>query len=187
LSSLLQQFVWIALLQGRPQDLPAGQTALAVAFVLNVLTYLAAVSSVHSISESLLIALTDLTLSGLCLYGVLILTNRKARFQQAFTALCGATAVLNLAAAPIFWLSALADSPGMGLANLAVILWSLSIIGHVLQHTLEWNRIASIGLAVAFYLVISVIVFELVIGGTEVMQQELSNYQSVTDLWSRKA
>ncbi len=188
---MLQQFVWIALLQGRPQDLPVGQTAVLVAIAMNVVTYVLAVASLRSVPSSLVLALTDLALSALCLYAAVAVVNKAPRFQQAFTGLAGGTAVLNLAAAPILWLNALSASPAIGITDIVIILWGLAIIAHVLRHTLEVKPWISVGLAFGFYVVVlNLMAITGVIGeasdGNSVDQQ-MSINQSVTVDWLSKA
>jgi len=192
LSNLLHQFVWIAFLQARPQDLPGSRSVLWVAIAVNLITYTLAVASRYPIGQSVLIALTDLTFSALFLFVMLLFVDKGARFQQSLAALCGATAVLNLAATPVMWISAGSATPSFGLVDLCVILWGLAIIGHVLQHALELPRWASIGLAVMFYIV--VMNFIVAFGVTraentpnQLSGQQLSIYQPVTNIWSSKA
>jgi len=124
LSTLLQQFVWIALLKGRPQDLPSGVNPFQAALGVNIFTYVIA------------------------LFIAVSLVDKRARFYQAGTALFGGTAVINLAAIPVLWLSSLTGQTAIGLLDVMIILWGLAIISHVLRHTLEVNPWISVGLAV---------------------------------------
>jgi len=175
-------------LQGRPQDVPAGQFALAVALVTNFLTYLIAASSQYGVGQSIILAIADLCLTGLCLYCALAVVDKRARFEQAFTALTGATAVLNLAVAPVLWLSSMSEPQSVGLSDLAILLWGLAILAHVLRHSLEVAQMVSIGLAVAFYLVVvNLMAATGVINTATRADQQLSNFQSFSADWSSKA
>jgi len=191
LSILLQQFVWIALLQGRPQDLPSGQQALRVAMALNVVSYVLAVASTRSVPDSLVLALTDLALSGLCLYAAVAVVNKAPRFQQAFTALAGGTGILNLVAVPVLWLSSTSAAPSVGLLDVVIIMWGLAIIAHVLRHTLEVSAWMSVGLAFGFYVVVlNLMAITGVIGNPEggnISDSQTSIYQYVTDDWLSRA
>lgn len=158
---------------------------------VNALTYVLAVASTRSLPSSIMLAFTDLALSGICLFAAVAVVNKAPRFQQAFTALAGGTAVLNLAAAPILWLDALSASFSVGLMNLVIILWGLAIIAHVLRHTLDVKPWVSIGLAFGFYVVVvNLMAITGVIGepsdGNSV-EQQMSINQSFTADWLRKA
>jgi len=164
---------------------------MVIAMVVNVVSYVLAVASSLSVPHSLVLALTDLSLSALCLYAALAVINKTPRFQQAFTALAGGTAVLNLAAVPIFWLNASAATPAFGLSNFVIILWGLAIIAHVLKHTLEVTAWISAGLAFGFYvIVLNLMAITGVIGGADegnVLDSQTSIYQSVTGDWLGRA
>ena len=187
LSILLQQFVWIALLRARPQDVPAGQSAMLVALSLNVVSYVLAVASSRSVADSVVLAFTDLAISALCLYFAVAVINKAPRFQQALTALAGGTAILNCAAVPVLWLSAASVSPSLGLLDVAIIVWGLAIIAHVLRHTLEVSVWISIALAFGFYVVVlNLMAVTGVIGdpqGAGSIDSQMSIYQSVTPNW----
>jgi hypothetical protein len=179
-SQLLQQFVWIAFLQGRPQDMPAGRSALGVAFVLNLLTHLLAITSDHPFFKGLQMALLDITISGLCLYLAVTSVNKSARFLQAYTALLGGTAVLNTVAIPILWL----NSETVGLLDIAIIVWVLAIIAHVLRHTLEVETWVSVLMAFAFYIIgLQMMALTGVIRPDTSAEQQLSLYQPLITVW----
>ena len=188
LPTLLQQFVWIALLQGRPQDLPSGQAPLRVAMLVNLFTYVIAVASTRSISDSLVLALADIVISGLCLYIAVSITDKRPRFYQAYTALCGGTAVLNVVAVPVLWVSAATGPAEVGIVDLLIVLWGLAIIAHVLRHTLEVSPLISVGLALAFYMmVLQLLAITGVISSEPNTEQQLSIYLSLSADWLSKA
>ena len=188
LSTLLQQFVWIALLKGRPQDLPSGVNPFQAALGVNIFTYVIAVASVRSIPSSIMLALVDVAVTGLCLFIAVSLVDKRARFYQAGTALFGGTAVINLAAIPVLWLSSLTGQTAIGLLDVMIILWGLAIISHVLRHTLEVNPWISVGLAVAFYIIVlQLLVVTGVIGAGPENDQQLSIYQTLSPVWLSKA
>lgn len=175
----------------RPQDLPMGQAALLVAIAVNVFGYVLAATSSHSVSNSLVLAVTDLALSAVCLYAAVAVVNKAPRFQQAFTALTGGTAVLNLVAVPILWLGASSAAPTFGLSDFVIILWGLAIIAHVLKHTLEVTAWVSAGLAFGFYVVVlNLMAITGVIEDPNEgngLDSQTSIYQSVTGEWSGEA
>lgn len=162
---------------------------------VNVCSYVLAVASTRSVPNSLLLAVTDLALSALCLYAAVTVVSKTPRFQQAFTALAGGTAVLNFAAVPVLWLSASSASPTVGLLDLVIILWGLAIIAHVLRHTLEVSSWISVGLAFGFYVVVlNLMALTGVIGdpagsseGENRIDSQMSIYQTVTSDWLSRA
>ena len=176
------------MLQGRPQDLPSGQTPMRVAIFINICTYVLAVSGVRSVSNSIALAVVDVAISGLCLYVALVITDKRMRFQQAFTALCGGTVVLNMVAIPVLWLTAATDPPSFGLSDLLIMLWGLAIIAHVLRHTLEVTPLISVGLALIFYMIVlQLIALTGVVGVEPENDQQLSIYQGLRGAWLSKA
>jgi len=97
-TALLKHYFNIAFLMGKPQDLPAGETQMFIALVLNFVTYVVALMTFNGFGEAAMHAAIDLGCTGLLFYFGLRLVNRVARFEQAFGALCGAGAVLNVVA-----------------------------------------------------------------------------------------
>lgn len=159
-----------------------------VAIIVNVITYVVAVSSARSMPDSLALAVADLAASGVCLYIAVSVVNKSARFEQAFTALCGGTAVLNLVAIPALWLGASSESNVVVMMNIVIILWGLSIIAHVLRYTLEISQMFSIAMAMVFYVaVLNLLAITGVIGDPPDTEQQLSIYQSLSLSWLSKA
>ncbi len=168
--------------------MPAGQQPLTVAIILNLLTYVLAVISALSIPNGLMLAISDIAITGLCLYVAVSLMQKNARFQQAFTALTGGTAVLNSVAIPLLWLSVNSDSAALQVLNYALIFWGLAIIAHVLRYTLEISLLFSVGLALTFYVVVlNLLAVMGVIGDPASAEQQLSIYQALSAHWLSKA
>lgn len=162
-----------------------------MALAVNAVSYVLAVSSTRSVPNSVVLAITDLAVSGLCLYAAVAVVNKAARFQQAFTAFAGGTAVVNLVAVPFLWLNSASPSPTIGLLDIVFIIWGLSIIAHVLRHTLEVGTLMSVGLAFGFYVVVlNLMAITGVIGPPETGEKsdsQTSIYQYVTDDWLSRA
>lgn len=153
----LRQYLRIALLAGRPQDLPGGSDAMLFAMLLSLLTYLLAVAPLRGLASAIGFALFDLGFAAAVLYGGLMLVSRTARFLQAYGALCGAGAILNLAAIPLFqWVAAdgtLADGASVAyVLQMLHLVWSLAVIAHVIRHTFEVRMGTSVLLAFAVVL-----------------------------------
>lgn len=150
---------------GKPQDLPPGENQLYVAIVLNFVTYVMALTSRIGIGKAAMHALLDISITGLILYLALMFTSLLPRLQQALGAICGAGAVLNLAATPmiLFSQTPAGQEPDKiaVLSHFVLLVWSLSLVGHVLRHTFNIRMSTSIVAAVVYYLFI-ISVFELV-------------------------
>jgi len=158
LLALLQQYARIALMMGKPQDLPAGTGQLHIAIVLSIVTYVLALASSRGVGVALLQACIEIGLSGLFLWVGLSLVNRTARFAQAFGGLCGAYAMLQIVAIPILMTGNVNElTPMVAFPRFFLLVWNLSIVGYVVRHTFEIGIFASIGVAFVFYLLMSAI------------------------------
>jgi len=185
LSNLLRHYVLIALLKGSPKDLPGGIEPMLVAVILNWLTYVLALSSIRSLGVASMIAVIDLALTAVALLIALSVAQKIPRFHQAYGGLCGASAMLNLAALPMLWLSGGDQPASFGLLDLLLLVWGLSLISHVLQQTLEITRLLGVGLAVAYYLLVLNVFASLNLGNNEVPNENyLHSYQTLTKVWS---
>jgi len=155
-SALLKQYFDIAFLMGKPQDLPSGNTQLYVAILLNFLTYVLAMVSLIGLGSAAMHAALDIMLTSMLFYLALLLTSQLPRFQQALGAICGAGAVLNFAGIPMLQLTQTpAGQEPSALAVLSyfvLLVWSLSLVGHVLRHTFGLRMPTSIVIAVLYYL-----------------------------------
>lgn len=158
--ALLKQYFNIAFLMGKPQDLPAGDTQLVTGVVLNFITYVLALVAIYGTGSAVLHASVDIGFTGLFLYLALMFTSKLPRFQQAFGAMCGAGAVLNLSAILMLFPMMASDGEGAGSALSAfayylLLVWSLSLAAHVIRHTFGIRMVTSIGVALLYYLFIS--------------------------------
>ena len=158
MSALLKQYFDIAFLMGKPQDLPPGKDQLHIAIVLNLLTYITALVSHVGLGKAAMQAMLEIAISSFVLYMALMITSQLARFQQALGAICGAGAILNIAAIPMLQLTQtpLGQEPGnlAVLSHFVLLVWSLSLIGHVLRHTFNIRMSLSIVAAVLYYLLV---------------------------------
>lgn len=140
---------------GEPKDLPAGAQQLQSGLLLCTVTYIAALARSGGVANALLSAALEIGLTGLLFYVGLSIVNRSARFAQAFGGLCGASAFINLAAIPIFATRSEAElSLTQAFAQFFLLVWSLSLLGHVLRHTFGIGIFASIILAFLFYILL---------------------------------
>lgn len=146
---------------GKPQDLPPGENQLYVAIMLNFLTYVMALVAHVGVGDAVMHALLDIVITSGVLYLALMIRSQLARLQQALGAICGAGAVLNFAGIPMLQLTqtVVGQEPSKiaVLSHFVLLVWSLSLVGHVLRHTFNIRMSTSIVAAVFYYLfVISV-------------------------------
>lgn len=156
---LLLHYFNIAFLMGKPQDLPVGVHQMRVGIALAIATYMLALLVPYGIGRAFLQAVIDLVCTGLVLFICLVLVQRRARFEQAFGGLCGASAFINLAALPLYNLRAdKVDSSGASLTALAdfvLLVWGLSLLAHVIRHTFEFRMVVSVLISFIYFIVLS--------------------------------
>ncbi len=147
-----------------------GETQLIIAIVLNFITYVIALFTFTGLGAAMAHAGIDLACTGLFLYLALLLTNKRPRFHQAYGAICGAGAILNTAAIPMLQLTSIDDSAlAEGstansvaiLARFILLVWSLSLVAHVLRHTFGIRMFSSVLIAVMYYLFITSVLAKL--------------------------
>ena len=139
----------------KPQDLPAGEHQLMTGIVLSAITYVLAVASISGVGDAIAQAVIEIGLTGLLFWVGLSIVNRSARFAQAFGGLCGANAMLQIVAIPILMTRNGAElSPIEAFSQFFLLVWSLSLLGHVFRHTFETGIFVSIGAAFVFYLIL---------------------------------
>ncbi len=182
MADLLRQYFYIAFLMGNPQDLPPGARQLQVGVLLNFVTYIAALSSVAGVGPAIAHATIDLACTALFIYTALYFFKRSARFAQSFGGLCGASAILNVVAIPIF----LSRTPTTGgqpsaleaFSQLLLLVWGLSLLAHVLRHTFQVRVSVSVLVAVAYYMILATLLDGFSVGGS--MPEQTSLYQVFT-------
>ena len=151
---LLDFFIDLCLLRATPQQLPASPVLFWLSVVAELLAGTLLISGARAgVFAALLETLVDVLLLLLLLYLALQARNLTARFLQSATALLGASALLSLLAMPLLALSS-SGGEGSGLAALAallllaLIIWNMVVLGHILRHALRLSF--AIGIALAF-------------------------------------
>ncbi|MBX2836342.1 MAG: hypothetical protein KTR35_05775 [Gammaproteobacteria bacterium] len=184
MAALLTQYFNIAFLMAKPQDLPAGSNQLTIALSLSFTSYVLASLTHYGFAQSVGTAFVDLALSGLLIYVALVALGRTERFYQAYGALAGAGAVLNTAAIPLFLVrSEEQASLTAGLADFVLLVWSLSLLAHVIRHTFEVRMLFSVVLAFCYFLFVVSLLSTLWPPDVTFESDELSNFQSLGYRW----
>jgi hypothetical protein len=160
-NKLLTLFFDICLLKAKPQDVPASS-------VLLVLTVLAGVGSEilfvglidKDLTRAIAVGLLDAVLMlGLLRFGLTML-RLPSRFTQTATAMFGSGIIINfIVLGVIQFLIASADgSFGQHLGSLlyvAVLIWGIVIMGHVLRHSFNLRLNGGLLLAVGYFFLVN--------------------------------
>ena len=159
---LLHQYFNIAFLMGKPQDLPAGIEQMKAGVALAFVTYVIALAVPYGLSRAIFQALIDLACTAMIMHVALSVMGMRPRFEQAFGGLCGASAFINLAALPLYALRpsgpASQTASAGNLADFVLLVWGLSLLGHVIRHTFEINMVVSILVSFIYFILLSTLI-----------------------------
>ena len=102
-----------------------------------------------------MVSLTDTALLAVLTLSLLYLNGRAARVPQTLAALAGTGTVLAiLAVPPVYWLPVQTGQAQLSFPDLlvlALVVWSLVIIGHIIRHALATRLIVGLVVAMMFY------------------------------------
>jgi hypothetical protein len=143
--AILKSFLALCLLRMRPQDLPAAPVLAAFAVICYVAAGLLMAMQHMSHAGAVGLVLLDTVLFGFLIWLLLWVRLMQNRFLQTFTALLGASAVLEIIAVPlVVWQQSAIVSDEMTAAGIvaslllwAWLFWSLLVIGHILRHAID--------------------------------------------------
>ena len=155
--------ICVCLHKAGPADLPAkpGFLGLVLAGYVLVDILISRINFTPGIAVA--VSLLDALLLATFVQLVLRIRAKPERFNQTLAAMAGTGLLLGLLAVPVIQgLSAaqLADQAASGLALLwlAILIWSLLILGHILRHALEVKLATGIGIGVLYSLLSVMIV-----------------------------
>lgn len=142
--ALFDLFLDICLFRKGPQHIPASQVLLrATLAAYGISGLLVLLISLEPIRALLVMSADIALLTGLT-YGVLSLSNYHGRFLQTLTALLGTGTLVQLMALPVsLWVSKTLEQEIAALPQLlyiALLVWSIAIIAHILQQALGVSR-----------------------------------------------
>jgi hypothetical protein len=154
-SRLLQLFIDICLFRARPQDLPTSRFLLVASIVVSlVIRFFPLLNYLKGFYPALLASLLDTVLILLFLRGGLYFLEKERRFLQTATAIFGTKAVLSipLLFVELMILSAPSEfTKAVGAAfYLPLMVWSITVTGHILRHALEIRFAGGIAVAVVY-------------------------------------
>lgn len=156
---LIQTLFEIALLRKGPQHIPRSGILLAMTACLWLLAVLCQVALIQDIDErdfvlevfSVLVALT-------CYAAIVLAFGHGTRLTQTITALlgCGALLVFTFTIAYVF-LQAIGSPVLMLLVVWGIVLWSVSVKGHIIASAISRHWYAGLAIAVAVFVLQHVI------------------------------
>jgi len=155
---LFRAFLKIAILKMGPEDLPASR------FLLGLVTAIYLVSGAASVAlytndagEAVLQLAVDLGLTVAFFGAIVVLYGKRPRLLQTMTALLGTGALLSIAALPFTaWMRLLeiTGHAGVGVPALGiyfVVLWSISVTGHIVHRALGIPFLGGLIIGVTYF------------------------------------
>lgn len=167
---MLRKLLEICLLRAGPQDLPAAPQFLALALIGYFLVDVLISRLSFTLGPALAVSLLDVLLLAAFAQIVLRIVAKPERFNQTLAALAGTGQLLGLLALPLIHgltTAQAAGEPAAGLAFgwLAVLIWSLLVLGHILRHALSVSLMTGVGIGVLYSLLSVMIVRAVFPGG----------------------
>lgn len=159
----------ICLLRAGPQSLPVAPQFLAFMLVGYFLVDLLISRLSFGFGAAAAVSLLDLLLLAAFVQLVLRIVAKPERFNQTLAALAGTGQLLGLLALPLIRGLSVAQTAGdtaptLAWAWLAVLVWSLLVLGHILRHALAVSLMTGVGIGVLYSLV-SVMIVRVVFPG----------------------
>ncbi len=158
MANLVQMFIGLCLLRTAPQDLPHSRILEILCLAAYAsLSFLIGLMSVTT-GFAIVAALVDTGMLFALAQGGLWVLDLRNRSTKLVTALAGSGALWQLASLPV--VSMISDDAGADQATtftqlgtlfyLAMILWAIAIIGHILRHAFGLKFFYALGIAVLY-------------------------------------
>lgn len=149
----------ICLLRAAPQDMPCSKTVFGYLLAAHIAVGMLLATSGHSGGAIPAYGLTSTALMLVLARAVLILRSHAERFQQTVSALAGSDVLIGLVAWPVTSWLIRADANGVDISAplilwFLILLWSLTVTGHILRHALSMHIAAGLAISLG-YLVVS--------------------------------
>lgn len=162
---MLNRLFSIFLLRGRPQDLPASPALAWLAALAAAGTALLIRLPNVDLGRNLASAFGEVLLFGAMVWGVLRLRGFPARWLQTITPLYAGVAVQNLVVFPVLLAGGISLETGeLGPASLVLVavgIWFLALMAHVLRHALELGLGVSLLITLACLFTLAIVMLVL--------------------------
>ena len=155
---LLHKGFRLSFLMSRPQDMPGDQYTLLVSVLLAILSYAITGGYFIGLGRAIPLALLDVGLVALIASIALKMVTKPERFTQVMISYAMASVYLNLASVVLMSQSTAAAEVGTGedpvaaMAGFVYLVWSLSVVGHIIRHAFDTTFAVSIAAAFAFFM-----------------------------------
>jgi hypothetical protein len=156
--TFFKQFFDICRFEANPQDLPSSYFVKYLALGSYAVVALASALLSQSLAYALISVFVDMAMLVGLAYAGLWVRNLSGRTTQTVTALAGTGTVIGIAGFPVMaWLQSTANDPPLltSLLLLALVIWNVAVIGHILRHALSLPLWAGMGISV-FYVYTSI-------------------------------
>lgn len=146
------------LLRAGPQSLPVSSVLLMLLLAGYFLLQTISGLNYFSLPQSAMASALDIALLAVFIQVSLQLNGKAARFHQTLLAAVGSWLLLGIVALPFIFVLADARNvgadPGIALWLLmGILIWSLTVLGHVLRHALEIPLSLALVLVVLYFLI----------------------------------
>jgi len=144
--------------QANPQDLPSSYLLKFLAIASYALVSLISALLSQAPAFALLSVFVDTAMLLGLGYGGLWVRNLSGRTTQTITALAGTGALIGLVGMPVLaWIQHTANNPPVLATSmlLALIIWNVGVVGHILRHALSLPIWAGMGISM-FYIYTSI-------------------------------
>ena len=150
----IQTLFDIALLRKGPQHIPRSNILLAFAILLWLLAVLCQVALIQTIDErDFVLELFSALVGVICYSAIIIALGKATRLTQAITAILGCGALLAFTFAIAYVLLQALGSPVLTLLVVwAIVLWSVSVKGHIIASAIDRHWYAGLAIAVAVFI-----------------------------------
>jgi hypothetical protein len=159
--SLFNLFINICLLRAKPQDVPASTALMLLTLFAVIATGVpGTIGLTGGLVSSLLIGLLDVALTLILLQLFLAMMGLSSRLIQSATALFGTGVVINLLSLPVLWFMDVSTGHSVnqslgGLLYVALLVWSLVIMGHILRHSFKLHLGNGILIAIGYFFLVN--------------------------------
>jgi len=162
LLNLLFLFVRLAFFKATPDQVPVGRSTLTIAVLMMLTANVVVTFTWYGFAGALFLALVEVLLNGLFLYGCLAVRQHRSRFEQSLTAICGISAVMALVAWP--WALAVGAAENGELpqwimwGQMILMMWSLLIWSRILRLACGFNQLTAAALSLSFFFLSAVVI-----------------------------
>lgn len=139
MNRLVLLFVDICRLRRGPQDVPYSDALMALALAVYLLSGFFVLVIEQSAFAAAAQTGVDTAVLGVVAWGLLRLRGYPQRFTQAFTALTGTGALIQLASLLPSWLFLVSGHQGhvAALLLVALLVWNIAVLAHIMRHALS--------------------------------------------------